>query len=791
MKNKYFIITISLLFFFLHSFSQSYQKTDLGIKAKAGSVQIEIQFYSPETVRILKSPEGSSYIKKSLSVIKEPVKTDFKILEDENKITLQSSAVKVQLNTQTGKITYFTLQGEQLFTEKDNGIQFTPVQDVDTKTFHVRQAFMLDKDEAIYGLGQHQKGMMNQRNQKIFLQQNNMQICIPFFQSIKGYGLFWDNYSPTTFADDVQETSLESEVGDCADYYFMYGGNADGVIAQMRSLTGQVPMFPKWTFGYWQSRERYQSQFETVDVIKKYRELKVPLDGIVQDWQYWSTDDANWNSTEFGNPGFPRPKEMIDSIHNLNAHIIISVWPSFGPKTKLYDEFKKKGMLLNFTTWPPTSGDRPYDAFNPVARDIYWNAMNKNIFSLGMDGWWLDSSEPDHMDPKEGDFDIKTYLGTFRKVCNAFPLKTVGGVSEHQRATTSDKRVFILTRSAFAGQQRYGATSWSGDVQSRWDIFRKQISGGLNFSLTGLPYWNTDIGGFFPWAYPKGVKDPAFQELYVRWLQFGTFSTMMRSHGTDTPREIYQFGKKGDWAYDAIEKFINLRYRLLPYIYSTSWDVTANASTMMRALVMDFAKDKKVQDIDNEYLFGKSILVCPVTDSMYTSRATGEAVVDFSKTKTQKVYLPNGNDWIDFWTGEKLKGEQEIEKEAPIDILPLYVKAGSIIPMGPFQQYSGEKSLDNIELRIYPGADGVFSLYEDENDNYNYEKGAYAIITFKWNNLAKELTIDERKGNFSGMLKNRIFNIILVSKDHGTGAANTLKYNKVIKYTGKAITVKL
>lgn len=783
MKKKYLIIVI-MLFFFQHSFSQNYQKTALGIKSKTESVQIEIQFYSPEIVRIIKSPEGVPFEKKSLSVIKDPIKTDIKVTADGQKVIVETTALRVILNTQTGKITYFTPQGEQLFTEKDYGVQFTQVQDVDTKTFLVRQAFMLDKDEAIYGLGQHQKGMMNQRLQKFFLRQDNMQICIPFFQSIKGYGLFWDNYSPTTFVDNLQETSFESEVGDCADYYFMYGGNADGVVAQMRNLTGQVPMFPKWTFGFWQSRERYKTQDETVGVVQKYRDLKVPLDGIVQDWQYWNTDDAYWNSTEFGNPGFPRPKAMIDSIHNLNAHIIISVWPSFGPKTKLYKEFKEKGMLLNFTTWPPTSGDRPYDPYNPIARDIYWSSMNKNIFSLGMDGWWLDSSEPDHMNIKEQDFDNKTYLGSFRKVCNAFPLMTVGGVFDHQRATTSDKRVFILTRSAFAGQQRYGATSWSGDVQSRWDVLRKQISGGLNFSLTGIPYWNTDIGGFFSWAkYPKGVKDPAFQELYVRWLQFSTFSTMMRSHGTDTPREIYQFGKKGDWAYDAIEKFINLRYRLLPYIYSASWDVTVNASTMMRALVMDFAKDKKVQNINNEYLFGKSILVCPVTDSLYTSRATGETVVDFSKTKTQKVYLPQGSDWFDFWTGEKLKGEQEIEKEAPIDILPLYIKAGSIIPMGPFQQYSGEKGLENLELRIYPGADGVFTLYEDENDNYNYEKGMYSTIEFKWNDKIKILTVNNSKGSYPGMLTNRTFNILLVKADHGVGTG-IIKPDKVITYSG-------
>jgi alpha-D-xyloside xylohydrolase len=773
-----------------HGISQNYQKTDLGIKSTIQSVQVEIQFFNPGTVRILKSPEGAPFEKKSLSVIKEPLKTDLKITEEGNNIVLESSVLKVQLDEKTGKISYFALPGELLFTEKDYGIQFTPVQDVDTKTFLVRQAFMLDKEEAIYGLGQHQKGMMNQRSQKLFLRQDNMQICIPFFQSVKGYGVFWDNYSATTFVDNLQETSFESEVGDCADYYFMYGGNADGVVAQMRGLTGQAPMFPKWAFGFWQSRERYKSQDETVGVVKKYRDLKVPLDGIVQDWQYWSTDDAYWNSTEFGNPGFPNPKAMIDSIHELNAHVIISVWPSFGPKTQLYQEFKKKGMLLNFTTWPPTSGDRPYDPYNPEARDIYWSYMNKNIFSLGMDGWWLDSSEPDHMDPKDQDFDNKTWLGSYRKVVNAFPLMTVGGVSEHQRATTSDKRVFILTRSAFAGQQRYGATSWSGDVQSRWDVLRKQISGGLNLSLCAIPYWNSDIGGFFSGRYKQGVKDVGFQELYVRWFQFGAFCPMFRSHGTDAPREIYNFGRKGDWAYDVQEKFIDLRYRLLPYIYSTSWDVTANASTMMRALAMDFAGDKKAWDIDNEYLFGKSFLVCPVTESLYVRDDKDNKRTDFDSVRSQKVYLPEGPDWTDFWTGEKVKGGQELTRNVPIDIMPLYVKAGSIVPMGPFMQYANEKKPAELEIRIYEGADGAFTLYEDENDNYNYEKGVFSTLLLKWNDQSKELMIGETKGSFPGMLQNRAFHIVLVNKDNGTGLNRTLKFNKVVKYTGKAMVVK-
>jgi len=780
-----------MLFVFQHGIAQNYQRTDFGIKSTIQSVQVEIRFFNPETVRILKSPEGVPFRKTSLSVIKEPLKTDINITEEGNKVVLESSAMKVQLDEQTGKISYFTHSGELLFTEKDYGIQFTPVQDVDTKTFLVRQAFLLDKDEAIYGLGQHQKGMMNQRLQKLFLRQDNMQICIPFFQSVKGYGVFWDNYAATTFVDNWQETSFESEVGDCADYYFMYGGNADGVVAQMRGLTGQAPMFPQWAFGFWQSRERYKSQFETVGVVQKYRDLKVPLDGIVQDWQYWSTDDAYWNSTEFGNPGFPNPKAMIDSIHQLNAHIIISVWPSFGPKTAIYQELKKKDMLLNFTTWPPTSGDRPYDPYNPEARDIYWSYMNKHIFSLGMDGWWLDSSEPDHMDPKDQDFDNRTWLGSYRKVVNAFPLMTVGGVSAHQRATTSDKRVFILTRSAFAGQQRYGATSWSGDVVSRWDVLRKQISGGLNLSLCAIPYWNSDIGGFFSGRYKQGVKDVGFQELYVRWFQFGAFCPMFRSHGTDAPREIYNFGGKGDWAYDVQEKFINLRYRLLPYIYSTSWEVTANASTMMRALAMDFARDKKVWDIDNEYLFGKSFLVCPVTESHYVREDNGNQRTDFDSVRSQKIYLPEGTDWTDFWTGERVKGGQELTRNVPIDIMPLYVKAGSIVPMGPVVQYANEKKPAELEIRIYEGADGAFTLYEDENDNYNYEKGVFSTLSMKWNNQSKVLMIGERKGSFPGMLQKRIFNIVMVNKNNGTGPRMAVTFNKVVKYTGKAMSVKM
>lgn len=767
------------LFFLLFAqvvFSQAYTKTITGFKTTVDAVVIELQFFSPEIVRVLKSVEGIPVKKESLSVIKKPESFNLDITQQGNIITIKSTALQVDLNTVTGKVS-FSSNGTLMFTEKDRGVQFTAVKDVNKETFNVRQAFLLDKNEAIYGLGQQQNGKLNQRNQKILLRQDNMKVSIPFFQSIKGYGVFWDNYSPTTFTDNPQETSFDSEVGDCADYYFLLGGNADGVIAQMRDLTGQAPLMPLWVFGFNQSRERYKTQNELLEVVTKYRSLKIPLDGIIQDWQYWGKD-SNWNAMSFDATTFPDPKLMVDSVHKLKAHLFVVAWPGFGPQTQLYKEFKQKKMLLDFQTWPPKDGVTPYDPYNPLARDMYWEKLNKDVFQLGVDAWWLDSSEPDHMNLKEKDFDLPTYLGTFRSVRNAYPLQHVGGVYDHQRKTTDAKRVTILTRSAFAGQQRYGANTWSGDVVSNWPTFRKQISAGLNFSLTGIPYWNTDIGGFFAGGFNKGggINNPEFRELYTRWMQFATFTPMMRSHGTDIKREIYQFGERGDTIFNVQEKFIHLRYSLLPYSYSAAWQVTNEAGSFIRALFMDFANDKNVAAIDNEFLYGKSILVAPVTEK---------------GIKQQRVYLPAGTNWYDFWTGEILEGGQTVNKVTPIDILPLYIKAGSIIPWGPKVQYAEEKKWNDLEVRIYPGADAEFVLYEDENNNYNYEKGMYSTIRFTWNEKERKLTIEDRKGDFPGMLKNRKFKFVIVDQTKGAGTAAVTKFNKTVSYKGKTVSFKL
>lgn len=816
MRKSLLILALCSLPIFV--WSQKYQETENGIKTSINDkkIDVEVQWFTPNSLRILKTPLGKTVEKKSLSVIAKPNKSGVKIATSDNsKIVMKSPVLTVTLNTENGIITYAKTDGTVLLKENENSKPFTPMKDADRDTYTVYQGFITDKEEGLYGLGQLQNGQMMQRNMSKVLIQGNVEDVSPIFQSTKGYGVFWDNYSATTYTDNENETSFSSEVGDCIDYYFMYGGSADGVIAQVRALTGEVPMMPLWSYGFMQSKERYKSQEETVGVVKKYRELGIPLDCIIQDWQYWGHNYL-WNAMDFRNPSFDNPKAMIDSIHGMNARMMISIWSSFGPATKPYRTLDKEGLLFNIETWPQSgvegwppnmeypSGVRVYDCYNPKARDIYWDYLNKGIFQLGMDGWWMDSTEPDHFNWKDSDFDRQTYLGSYRSVRNAYPLMTVGGVYDHQRAETSDKRVIILTRSGFLGQQRYASNVWSGDVQSSWDMFRKQITAGLNFSLTGMPHWNSDLGGFFAGSYntngnASATRNPMYQELYVRWLQFGVFCPMMRSHGADTPREFFWYGKAGEPVYDALVDAVKLRYSLLPYIYSTAWEVSHRQSTFMRALYMDFLNDKNTWKIGNEYMFGKAFLVTPVLHAQYTpeqkqnilkenegwNKTTNNQVnlslnVDFTQSKEMEVYLPSGNKWYNYWTNEDFDGGQKLKIKTSLDRIPLFVRAGSIIPIGPDVQYTNEKKWDNLIINVYPGADGTFTLYEDEGDNYNYESGAYTEIQMKWNDTKRILTIDARKGEYNGMLTKRNFTIRTADGKE-----------KVITYSGKKINVKI
>lgn len=813
------IIIMALCLLTSWTWAQEFQKTTSGIKTTISGKQtdIEIQWFGPNTLRVLKTPQGKSVKKESLSVIAQPQNSGIKITTPGNGcIVMKSQTLTVILNPQTGIITYAKPNGDALLIEQENVKAFTPVNDAGRSTYSVYQGFTTSKEEGLYGLGQLQNGQMMQRGMTKHLVQGNVEDVSPFFQSTKGYGVFWDNYSGTTYTDNEQETSFCSEVGDCIDYYFMYGGSADGVIAEVRALTGDVPMMPLWSYGFMQSKERYKSQEETVGVVKKYRELGIPLDCIIQDWQYWGHNYL-WNAMDFQNPAFSRPEDMIDEVHALNARMMISIWSSFGPATKPYRALDKEGLLFDIETWPQSgvdgwppnleypSGVRVYDAYSPKARDIYWEHLNKGIFQLGMDGWWMDSTEPDHFNHKESDFDRQTGLGSYRSVRNAYPLVSVGGVSDHQRALTQDKRVIILTRSGFLGQQRYGSNVWSGDVQSSWDMFRKQITAGLNFSLTGMPHWNSDLGGFFAgsyntsWGDNSATRNPMYQELYVRWLQFGVFCPMMRSHGADVPREFYWYGKKGEPIYDALVDAVKLRYTLLPYIYSTSWDVTHNRSTFMRALFMDFVNDKQTWNVNDEYMFGKAFLVAPVLHAQYTPEvqqktleenegwnrdskksAKTPILTDFTHSKNMEVYLPAGTRWYNFWTNEAIEGGQKLVISTTLNRIPLFVRAGSIVPCGPDVQYTGEKKWDNLTLCVYPGENGNFTLYEDEGDNYNYENGAYTEIPMNWDNASRILTIGARKGEYNGMLQKRQFIVKAIDGN-----------SKTVTYTGKKIRVKL
>jgi len=552
-------------------------------------------------------------------------------------------------------------------------------------------------------------------------------------------------------------TTFRSPVAQALDYVVFYGPSADNVIASYRNLSGNAPMFPKWAYGFWQCRERYTSGTNLVETIKEFRKRNLPVDVIVQDWQYWG--NRGWGVPQFDEKNYPNPSGFIKELHDLNAHFNISIWSNPDKNSAIGKEYVAKNRFITNTKW--------LDYFNPETRKDYWNTLKVNMFDNGVDSWWMDAVEPEN-DALKGE---KTFLGAGDFYRLTYPLMVSQAVSEGQRATSSDKRVCILTRSAFSGQQRYGVINWSGDIGGTWDIFKNQIVAGLNFTITGLPYWTTDIGGFFRPGRSQ-YTDEKYHDLLTRWYQWGTMSPIFRMHGYQTETEPWKYGQKVE---DNMRKMLNLRYRLMPYIYSEAWQVTKNGSTMMRPMVMDFNGDTAAVNCQFQYMFGKSILTAPVTAPNATE---------------WNVYLPKSAGWYNFWTGKYFKGGQTVKTDAPLDKLPLYVKAGSIIPMGKIVQSTGEKAADTLEIRVFKGADARFELYEDEGDNYNYEKGKYTTISFNWNEKAQTLTVGDKQGNYPGSLKKRIFNVVFVAENKGVGT-NTDAVGKKVSYTGSKIAVKL
>jgi alpha-D-xyloside xylohydrolase len=686
--------------------------------------------------------------------------------DDPKTITLATAKLKIVVTRADSSIIFYDAAGRKLTQENTRTLMPTEVNG--EKTYHSeRFTSMWDTQEAFYGLGQHQAGVMNLRGESIDISQDNTNISTPLLLSSNGYGIFWNNGSRSRFNNRfVHALYISSEVADSIDYYFLYGPELDAIVAAYRELTGQAPLFGKWAYGYWQCKNRYDSQQQLEGIAQKYRDLHIPLDNIVQDWFWW-----NVMGDPVFNKNYPDPKGMIETLHKEHVHLMISVWPFFRPGSPVYDDMDKRGYFIAKTQ---ATGFHParmaiYDAFNPEARQYYWKLMNDALFKIGVDAWWLDTTEPE-TEGLETNLLVthKVALGNGARYANEFPLLTTTGVYEGQRAASNQKRVFILTRSGYAGIQRNAAALWSGDVDPNWETFRRQIPAGLNLSVAGIPYWTTDIGGFVS----ANPDDPNYRELYIRWFQFGAFCPIFRAHGTRTTNqnEIWSYGPEAQKILTAYDK---LRYRLMPYIYSLAWKTTNEGYTILRPLVMDFRSDTRAQNVADQFLFGPAILVNPVTEPGAESR---------------HLYLPDAT-WYDFWTGSSTKGLCAIDVPAPIDRLPLFVRAGSILPLGPDIEYAAEKPADPVELRVYRGADGAFTLYEDENDNYNYEKGAHATIPFQWDDAAQRLMIGDRVGSFPGMLESRTFRIVFVSSDHGTGSALTQNADKTITYTGKSVTV--
>ncbi len=732
-----------------------------GLRATVGDEQLAITVCGDSVIHVVATPGAPPEKATPKPWMLEPAQAcpgaKFQFAKTGDAATLETAELKVELSLIRGNITFHRLTGESLLSEGGSiPRSYEPVELNGAHTYHVTDRFSPDAVEGLYGLGQHQNGMFNYRGATVELGQNNTDVAIPFLVSSKGYAVLW-NTASLTYVDNrfPLELSFSSIAGSSVDYYFIYGPEMDSIIHQYRSMTGHTPMLPKWSYGFFQSKDRYVSLDEILSIARRYREEHIPLDAIVQDWFWWKTEgdpvfNANYHDV---------PKDL-ENLHQQHVHAMISVWGLFDPASE------------NFKNLAAQNFDVPkahvYDATNPAARDFYWNNLAGKLFAQGWDAFWLDSAEPEEYWPHMGDAILRNKqlaIGNGAEYTNIFPLLHTNGIQEHWKATNDRKRVFLLTRSAFLGQQRVGATVWSGDVYSTYWGLSHQVPAGLNFALSGYPYWTTDIGGYWP-AYKGAIQEPAYQELYARWFEFGTFCPIFRTHGHRPHNEM--------WTYDKVEPILisydKLRYRLMPYIYSLAWKVTDQDYTIQRPLVMDWRTDQNTWNIGDQFMFGPAIMVSPVLKANATHR---------------NVYLPDSPAWYDFWTGAEIKGGKEIEADAPLDRLPLYVRAGSILPLGPEIEYASENPGGPIELRIYRGADGSFDLYEDSGDTYDYQKGMHSIIPIRWDDKAGTLTIGTRIGSFPGMIDKRQFNIVFVGENHGAGPGVSTSFDREITYEGK------
>jgi alpha-D-xyloside xylohydrolase len=782
---KYFLLNVMTALFLVGILSTtvnasviSYQKNDRGVTFKLDKGCMQVLICKDDIIEVKYTIFNAFSTNPSLVIDKTWDYPEFKVTENKKEVIITTERLKVLVNKATNAVTYTDPSGKVITSE--SGKSITPATIAGISTYNVTTQFNSPKDEALYGLGCHPTDTLSinykGRNQDLAIKY--MTGAIPVLLSTKGYGLMWDNYSASEFygaEDGNTKFSYVSESGKQADYYFFYGPGFDQVINLYRIATGRAPMFPKWAFGLFQSQDRYKSQDEIISVKNNYRNNHIPVDVIVQDWYYW--DPLPIGSNIMNPTLYPDPKKMLDELHRAHIHGMISIWPVFGKGTRDYDSLKKNGGLTDIT-WDnivAKTFDTYYDAYNPKARELYWDmARDSLVKRYCWDAWWVDQCEPDNGTLLDARRRTNFCTGKGIDYFNTYSLEHSEGLYRGWRRDIPNKRAFFLIRQSFAGEQRNAATLWSSDISCTFKALKTQVAQGINACASGIPYWTSDIGGYhYNWGSPDWSQ-PKFRELFLRWFQFGTFCPIMRIHGKG---ERSLFSKNWDDTTKAILlKFDKLRYRLLPYMYSLAGKVTLDNYTMMRSLAFDFGKDTMVYHIPDEYMFGPAFLVNPVTT--YTSR-------------TRSVYLPKSTAWYDFWTGERLEGGQKINAAAPLDDLPLYVRAGAIIPMGPVVEYATQKANKILTLRIYPGADGRFTFYEDENDNYNYEKGMYTVFTITWNDKQKQLSISATKGNFPGALRQHIFDVVMVNGKHGAGSLETGRADKTVKYEGKAIAVNL
>jgi len=742
--------------------SERVEQNSHGIRAIAGPEVLDITVCSDSVIHVVATPEPSAPAAPRPWML-DPQQScpgaPFTFTQNAKTATLKTELLEVNLNIERGNLTFKSATGESLLDE-GNSIPRTyePVEVNGDHTYRVTDRFSPTMTEAVYGLGQHQSGMFNYRGSTVELGQNNTDVAIPLLISSKGYGLMWNTAALTYFDNRFPlDMKLTSIAGRSIDYYFLYGPEMDTILHRYRTITGHAPLLPKWSYGFFQSKDRYISLDEIRDVAQHYRREHIPLDAVVQDWFWWKTEgDPVFNSN------YHDVAKDLDGLHKEHIHAMISVWGLLDPQSETYKLLDSKHELV--------SEAHVYDATNSEARDDYWKRLPGQLLKQGWDAFWLDSAEPEEYWPHMGDAMLSSRqiaIGNGAEYTNVFPLLHTLGVQDHWKAQDPSKRVFLLTRSAFLGQQRVGATVWSGDVYGSYWGLSHQVPAGLNFALSGAPYWTTDIGGYWP-PHDDPLADPAFQELYTRWFEYGTFCPIFRTHGHRPHNEL--------WSFDKVEPILvsydKLRYRLMPYIYSLAWKVTNEDYTIQRPLVMDWRSDPKTWNIGDQFMFGPAILVNPVLKADATKRS---------------VYVPPAALWYDFWTGKSVKGGQDIEADAPLDRIPLFVRAGSILPMGPQIEYATQDPAGPTELRIYRGADGKFDLYEDAGDGYEYEKGQHSVIPVRWDDRKSSLTIGSRQGSFPGMIEHRKFRVVLVASGHGVGLDVATAIDAQIDYDGKEV----